>query len=91
MFDKLKFTEMAIPKGVQSLTNFGEYNLSVVCHEGSYGGKQGLFEIGVFKGENMVELPGITQEGDTVKGWLTKDDVNIIIQKMITVSGVNPF
>jgi hypothetical protein len=38
-----------------------------------------------------VELPGITQEGDTVKGWLTKDDVNIIIQKMITVSGVNPF
>ena len=23
----------------------------------------------------MVELPGITEEGDTVKGWLTEDDI----------------
>ena len=90
MFDKLKFTEQHIPKGVTTLVNFGKYQLSVVCHQGSYGGKQGLFEIGVFQGADMVELPGITQEGDTVKGFLTKDDVSSILKKMILITGNDP-
>ncbi len=90
MFDKLKFTEQHIPKGVNSYVNFGKYQLSVVCHEGSYGGKQGLFEIGVFQGADMVELPGITHEGDTVKGFLTKDDVSAILKKMILITGNDP-
>jgi hypothetical protein len=64
----------------------------VVKHSGSYGGKSGLYEIGVFDedNENMRELPGITIEGDTVKGWLSEDDVESIIKKMITITGTNP-
>jgi len=89
-FEDIKFTEQHIPKGKSALLNFGKYQLSVVCHEGSYGGSAGLYEIGVFQGANMVELPGITQEGDTVKGWLTETAVTGIIKKMTAITGKEP-
>lgn len=76
--------------GVQSLVQFGDYQLSIVKHSTSYGGKQGLYEIAVFKDDDQVELPGITQEGDTVKGWLTEADVDGIMLKMTTVSASDP-
>ena len=50
----------------------------------------GLYEIAVFKGNDQVELPGITEEGDTVKGFLTEGDVLGIIKKMHLVSGADP-
>jgi hypothetical protein len=34
-----------------------------------------------------VELPGITNDGDTVKGYLTIDAVDAIINKMFTITG----
>jgi len=47
------------------------------------GYREGLFEIGVFGDcDSMAELPGITAEGDTVKGFLTPEEVNCIILKM---------
>tara|TARA_X000000950_G_scaffold278382_1_gene369209 strand:- start:800 stop:1093 length:294 start_codon:yes stop_codon:yes gene_type:complete len=78
--------------GVATRINFGHLNLSVVKHSGSYGGDSGLYEIGVFDeaNENMKELPGITNDGDTIKGWLSEDDVESIIKKMVTVTGTNP-
>ena len=73
--------------GTQVMLKFGnQYELSIVSHQFSYGGKKGLYEIGVFKDNNMVELPGITEEGDTVKGFLTEKDVDSIIKKMYTVT-----
>jgi len=35
-----------------------------------------LYEIAVFKDEDQVEMPGITEEGDTVKGFLKESDVD---------------
>lgn len=90
MFDKLSFTEQAIPKGISTIVNFGKYQLSVVSHELSYGGKRGLYEIGVFQGEHMVELPGVTEKGDTVKGFLTEEAVEAILKKMVSITGKNP-
>ena len=83
-FEDIKFTETTMPKGIQALIAFGEYELSIICNEGSYGGKNGgtLYEIGVFKGDKMVELPGITEPNDTVKGWLNEEKVMTIIKKM---------
>lgn len=82
---------MAVPKGKQALVYFGnEYKLSVVSHEGSYGGDRGLYEIAVLKNNDMVEMPGITAEGDTVKGFLSESDVNVIIKKMVMVTGAEP-
>lgn len=91
-FEDIKFTDTDIPKGIQALIPFGEYELSIICNEGSYGGKNGgaLYEIGVFKGDKMVTLPGITEENDSVKGWLNEDAVMGIIKKMTAITKVEP-
>ena len=85
----LDMKQTTSPKGVQALVEFGEYELSIICNERSYGGQRGgtLYEIGVFKGNGMVELPGITEHGDTVKGFLTESDVDAILTKMYTITG----
>ena len=76
-------------KGKQAVLDFGDYHLSII--DDGYGSARGLYEIGVFSAADgvateMVELPGITEEGDTVKGYLTETDVNIIIKKMHTIT-----
>ena len=85
-----KMLETEMPKGVQAILDFGEYELSIVQNESSYGNKQGLYEIAVFKDNGQVELPGITAEGDTVKGYLTEEDVNMILKKMYLFTGNIP-
>lgn len=85
-----KMLETEMPKGVQAILDFGEYELSIVQNESSYGNKQGLYEIAVFKDGDQHELPGITEEGDTVKGFLTEDDVNMILKKMYLFTGNTP-
>ena len=84
-FEEIKFGKLY--DGVQAIIEFGQYELSVVKHSMSYGGKKGLYEIAVFEGNNQVELPGITQEGDTVKGFLCEEGLNVIFKKMTTVTG----
>ena len=79
-FSDLKFNDFL--DGVSARVTFGDYDLSVVQHSGSCGSYKGLYEIGVFKGDGMIELAGITAEGDTVKGWLTEKDVTEIMDKM---------
>ena len=79
---KSELVDTDLPNGVQAIIPIGDYELSIVKSDFSYGGDQGLWEIGVFKDAGMVELPGITVEGDTIKGYLTEDDVDDIIAKM---------
>tara|TARA_Y100000389_G_scaffold202717_1_gene248887 strand:- start:3907 stop:4188 length:282 start_codon:yes stop_codon:yes gene_type:complete len=86
-FNDITFNETLMPKGIQAKVRFGGYDLSIVQNEVSYGGRQGLYEIAIFKGDGQVEMPGITEEGDTVKGFLTESDVESIIKKMYTVTG----
>jgi len=74
--------------GVQGVIKYGDYELSIIKNGLSFGGRQGLYEIGVWKGDNQVELPGITSEGDTrVKGYLTELEVSAIMTKMFTITG----
>jgi len=82
--------ETEMPKGVQAILDFGKYELSIIQNECSYGNKQGLYEIAVFKENNQCELPGVTQPGDTVKGFLTEEDVNGILKKMYLITGKMP-
>lgn len=90
-FEDLKFTETTVPNGIQSILKFAnDYELSIVKNEVSYGNKQGLYEIAVFKGDEQVTLPGITEDNDTVKGFLSQDEVVGIIKKMHLVSGSDP-
>ena len=85
---KMLPTEM--PKGIQAILNFGKYELSIIQNESSYGNKQGLYEIAVFKDNEQCELPGVTAEGDTVKGFLTESDDDVILKKMYSITGVEP-
>jgi hypothetical protein len=48
----------------------------------SYGGKMGLYEIAVMKDNEQIELRGITEPNDTVKGFLKEEDVLKIIDQM---------
>jgi hypothetical protein len=89
-FEDIKFNKTEMPSGIQAMLNFGDYDLSIVKSDFSYGGKSGLYEIAVFKGDGQVEMPGITETGDTVKGFLSESDVEGIIKKMHLASGADP-
>jgi len=69
---------------------FGEaYELSII--DTGYGaGSSTPYEIMAIKNGNGCELPGITEQGDTVKGWLSKEEVDGIILKMMSISGSEP-
>ena len=86
----LQFEQSRYHKGIQLVLDFKKYELSVVQHDGSYGGTQGLFEIMVSDASGGIELPGVTEPGDTVKGWLTLEDVSGICKKMTAITGNDP-
>ena len=73
--EKLKGTEY---QGVITFDN--NYELSIIRHNSSYGGKMGLFEIALSKGDSSICMPPITADGDTVNGYLTKEQVIEIIE-----------
>ena len=52
-----------------------------------HGNANGLYEIAVFQGNDQVELPGITEQGDTVKGFLSEKQVEGIMLKLHAVTG----
>ena len=41
----------------------------------------------MFKDGELTELPGITEPGDSVKGFLTESAVEAIITKMYSITG----
>ena len=75
-------------RGNQAVLDFGEYQLSII--DDGYGSDRGLYEISVFKNGSQCELPGVTAPGDTVKGYLTETDVDVILKKMYLVTGTMP-
>ncbi len=92
-FADIPFKETTMPKGIQSILKFGSnYELSIINNEMSYGGKNGgsLYEIAVYKNNEQVNMPGITEDNDTVKGFLTEDEVVGIVKKMHLVTGADP-
>ena len=91
-FSDLKFKSFR--GGISSRVAYGDYELSIVRHGMSYGNQEGLYEIGIFKNEggdanNMVEIAGVTEKGDTVKGFLTEEDVTEIMGIMVKISGTD--
>lgn len=67
------------------------YSTSVIKNNMSYGGKQGLYEIGVFYEEVLVEVPGITEEGDSVRGWLEFEEVIDLLKKVEQMESRNAY
>ena len=67
------------------------YSTSVIKNNMSYGGKQGLYEIGVFYEEVLVEVPGITEKGDSVRGWLEFEEVIDLLKKVEQMESRNAY
>ena len=79
--------------GAQIVLDFGSYHLSVI--DDGYGREDHLLEIGLFEAADgvattMTSLPGITNENDSVRGYLTEEDVNCILKKLHSITGVEP-
>lgn len=55
------------------------YGASVVCHLGSYGAPNGLFEVAVMKNGKIVYDTPITND---VVGWLDFADVAEVLEKI---------
>jgi len=90
-FADIPFKETEMPKGIQSILKFGsDYQLSIVKSDFSYGGNSGLYEIAVFTGDSQINMPGITEDHDTVKGFLSEDEVVGIVKKMHLITGAGP-
>ena len=85
-FSDLEFQNTNIPKGIQSVVNFGEYELSIVRNSSSYGTTSGLYEIAVFKHGEQTSLDGVTEDYDSVKGFLTENEVSDILLKMTEIT-----
>mgnify|MGYP003977858919 FL=1 len=84
-----------------ALIDYGNFILSIVQNDRSYGMSIGMFEIGCFSkdpstgyADKMISIPGITDDGDTIKGWLTFDKVDTIIRQLefeaLTVHNFKP-
>ena len=72
-------------------SQFGdEYELSIITGKGAYSTESAPYEIAVFKHGDITEMPGITDENDCIKGYLTEADVGAIIKKMFLITGKSP-
>ena len=68
-FEDLKFEQIE-GRGIQAWVAFcNGFKVSIVKHQYSYGGDEGLYEIGVFDAFGSMCDP--LGWGDDVKGWLT--------------------
>jgi len=66
--------------GVQHVYSFPNgYGASVVKHDFSYGGKQGLWELAVLNGEELCYTSGITED---VIGHLTWENVEEFLSEI---------
>jgi hypothetical protein len=83
-FKELKFRDISETHGEdakQAIASFENgYDVSVVQHKFSHGGDKGLYEIGVFDALDRMRDP--LGWGDTVKGWLTPEDVEKELELM---------
>ena len=75
-FQDLEFEDISKTHGEDAIQTYLEfengYDISVVKHKYSYGGEKGMYEVGCFYNNHMVDP---ADWGDTVKGWLNPEDV----------------
>lgn len=87
-FSELEFQKTLAPEGIQAVVSYGDnYELSIVKNSVSYGFRDDLYEIAVFFEGEQHELKGVTNEGDSVKGFLSEQEVDAIMLKMMALTG----
>jgi hypothetical protein len=83
-FQELEFKTLTYLGGIQAVVKFeNNYGASIVRHNGSYGSKDGLYELAVteYDENGHWSICYDTPLTDDVLGYLTEDDVtNHLIQ-----------
>lgn len=82
-FSDLKFEPMSDYhlNGIKSRVYFKNgYGASVVRHESSYGGKDGLYELAVLY-NNEIHYDNPVANGD-VRGYLTEEEVSELLKQI---------
>ena len=83
-FQDIKFEAMEAffgPNAIRALVEFPNgYRASIVRHAGSYGGKEGLFELAVMNSQNEIVYD--TPVTDDVLGWLNPNEVEEAVSKV---------
>ena len=81
-FKDLEFKELdSFYNGVQCIVNFENgFGASIVKHNYSYGGKEGLYELAVLNNEG--DLTYDTPITNDVLGYLTEQDVTEVLIKI---------
>jgi hypothetical protein len=80
-FNDLEFKELdSFYNGVQCRIQFDNgYGASVVKHEYSYGGRDGLYELAVLKADNLCYDTPVTSD---VEGYLSEDEVTELLKQI---------
>jgi hypothetical protein len=81
-FNDLEFKKLdSFYNGVKSRIQFDNgYGASVIKHEYSYGGKDGLYELAVLDGDGGITYN--TPITDDVKGYLSEDEVTKLLEQI---------
>ena len=87
-YEKMESLANSIPnKGIEPTMGLlgirihfdNEYGVSIVSHEYSYGGRGGLYELAVLRGDDLCYDTPIA---DDVIGWLTAEEAIEIARKV---------
>ena len=93
-FEDLKFNDMPDRgnNAIQAIIKYknSDYQMSVVRHAGSYGFELERYELGIFKGDNMVSFPPITHSDDQVRGFLKPHQIENYINDMAELLQAEP-
>jgi len=88
--EKYCLGQQSFMSGIQKLYKFdNNYGASVVCHDGSYGGQQGLWEIAIlwFFDKDSYSITYDTPITDDVIGWLEWEEVEEYLEKIKKLKG----
>ena len=81
-FKDLEFKDLPDDRGLQCRIQFENgFGASVIRHEHTYGGKDGLYELAVLDADGEIHYDNVVANGD-VRGYLNEDGVTTLLAEI---------
>ena len=81
-FKDLEFKDLPDYRGIQCRIQFENgFGASVIRHEHTYGGKDGLYELAVLDADGEIHYDNVVANGD-VRGYLNEDGVTTLLAEI---------
>ena len=81
-FKDLEFKDLPDYRGIQCRIHFENgFGASVIRHEHTYGGKDGLYELAVLDADGEIHYDNVVANGD-VRGYLNEDGVTTLLAEI---------